>query len=71
MIRSKELIYIFVEPDAEKFTQWHFLFEGPPETPYAGGFYHGALVVISAQIFGHVSPFSGPSFLCTASPRRK
>ena len=54
MIRTKELMYVFVEPDAEKVTQWHFLFEGPPETPYAGGFYHGALVVISAQIFGHV-----------------
>ena len=44
MIRSKHLQFIFVEPDAEKLTQWHFLFEGPPDSHYEGGFYHGECV---------------------------
>ena len=29
--------------DALVYAEWHFLLEGPPETPYAGGWYIGRL----------------------------
>ena len=42
--------------------EWHFLFEGPPDTPYTGGWY------IAKIKFPADYPFKPPSiFMCTPS----
>ena len=30
-------------PDEANMLEWHYVIEGPPDTPYAGGVYHGLL----------------------------
>lgn len=44
--------------------EWHFLFEGPPDTPYEGGWY------VAKLKFPAEYPFKPPSiFMCTPSGR--
>lgn len=35
---------IAARPSESNILEWHYLLEGPPETPYLGGVYHGKLV---------------------------
>ena len=30
-------------PDENNIFRWHFTFEGPPDSPFSGGIYHGEL----------------------------
>ncbi|GMM56769.1 E2 ubiquitin-conjugating protein [Maudiozyma humilis] len=35
--------YITARPNEDNILEWHYVIEGPPDTPYAGGQYHGTL----------------------------
>lgn len=51
--------YIVAEPLSSNILVWHYVITGPPDSPYAGGFYHGRLV------FPKEFPFNPPSILMT------
>ncbi len=36
--------FIRAKPDDENLYHFHYVIEGPPDTPYHGGFFHGELV---------------------------
>ena len=36
--------FITAMPLESNILEWHFVIEGPPNSPYAGGIYHGKLV---------------------------
>ena len=48
---------IEAQPDPSNILEWHFVIHGEPDTPYAGGTYHGKL------IFPHDYPFKPPGIL--------
>lgn len=33
----------FARPDEKDILKWHYVLRGPPDSPYVGGEYHGAL----------------------------
>ena len=35
--------YITASPNEDNILEWHYVINGPPDTPYAGGQYHGTL----------------------------
>ncbi len=47
--------YIYAKPEEDNLFQFHYVLLGPPETPYAGGIYHGVLV------FPENYPFKPPA----------
>lgn len=47
--------YICAEPLPWNILEWHYVIQGPENTPYHGGFYHGSLV------FTQQYPFKPPS----------
>ena len=49
--------YILAEPDPQNLLNWHYLIQGPPDTPYFGGIYHGLLK------FPKEYPFKPPSII--------
>jgi len=58
--------YIVAEPLPSNILEWHYVVTGPPDSPYAGGFYHGKL------IFPAEFPFKPPSiYMTTPSGRFK
>ena len=56
-LQQSPLPYITAVPNEEDMLEWHYCIEGPPETAYAGGFYHGVLR------FPSDFPFKPPSIL--------
>jgi ubiquitin-conjugating enzyme E2 J2 len=55
---------IIAAPLETNILEWHYVIEGSPGTPYAGGFYHGKL------IFPKQYPLKPPSvIMCTPSGR--
>lgn len=47
--------YIKAEPLPADMLEWHYVIQGPEDTPYLGGYYHGTLV------FTQQYPFKPPS----------
>lgn len=47
--------YIRAEPLPSDMLEWHYVIQGPEDTPYVGGYYHGTL------IFTQQYPFTPPS----------
>jgi len=47
--------YIYAKPEENNLFHFHYVLLGPPETPYAGGIYHGVLV------FPENYPFKPPA----------
>lgn len=47
--------YIRAEPLPSDMLEWHYVIQGPEDTPYLGGYYHGTL------IFTQQYPFKPPS----------
>lgn len=47
--------YIRAEPLPSDMLEWHYCIQGPEDTPYVGGYYHGTL------IFTQQYPFKPPS----------
>ncbi|OUM51899.1 hypothetical protein BVG19_g1038 [[Candida] boidinii] len=54
-IESNPPPYIIAKPSESNILEWHYIITGPPETPYAGGQYHGILTFPSDY------PFKPPS----------
>ncbi|KAJ2719685.1 Ubiquitin-conjugating enzyme E2 6 [Coemansia sp. Benny D115] len=42
-IQTTPTPYITAKPLEENILEWHYVLRGPPDTPYAGGEYHGRL----------------------------
>ena len=38
--------YIVAEPLPSNILEWHYVVTGPPDSPYAGGFYQGKVCMI-------------------------
>jgi len=49
--------YVVAVPLPSNILEWHYVVQGPPDSPYAGGVYHGKL------IFPAEYPFKPPSIL--------
>ena len=65
-LKKKPLDLIWAEPDPGNIKEWHYCFEGPKDTPYEGGFYHGLLK------FPAEYPFKPPAiFMYTPNGRYK
>lgn len=43
--------FIIAHPSERNILEWHYLISGPPDTPYAGGQYHGTLMFTSEYPF--------------------
>lgn len=43
--------FIIAHPSERNILEWHYLITGPPDTPYAGGQYHGTLMFTSEYPF--------------------
>ncbi|CAM9024587.1 unnamed protein product [Wickerhamomyces anomalus] len=43
--------FITAHPSERNILEWHYLISGPPDTPYAGGQYHGTLMFTSEYPF--------------------
>lgn len=43
--------FIMAQPNENNILEWHYVITGPPDTPYAGGQYHGTLVFPSDYPF--------------------
>jgi ubiquitin-conjugating enzyme E2 J2 len=61
---------VYVVPLEANYLEWHFVLEGPPATPYEGGFYWGKLVFPSNYPFDPPSvigytPFAVNTVLCS------
>lgn len=56
--------FIRAKPDEGDILTWHYVLEGPPDTPYAGGYFLGKLV------FPADYPFGPPSILMTTPSGR-
>ena len=35
--------HVFIQPLPSNMLEWHYVIEGPPGSPYQGGFYHGII----------------------------
>ncbi|KRZ10990.1 Ubiquitin-conjugating enzyme E2 J2, partial [Trichinella zimbabwensis] len=58
--------YVKAMPLPNNILEWHYLLQGPEDSPYAGGFYHGKL------IFPSDYPFKPPSiYIITPNGRFK
>ncbi|KAM3164425.1 Ubiquitin-conjugating enzyme E2 6 [Lachancea thermotolerans] len=58
--------FIIAQPNEDNILEWHYVITGPPDTPYAGGQYHGTLVFPSDY------PFKPPAIrMVTPSGRFK
>ncbi|XP_076031535.1 ubiquitin-conjugating enzyme E2 J2-like [Oratosquilla oratoria] len=58
--------YVTAEPLTSNILEWHYVVEGPEQSPYEGGYYHGKLV------FPMEYPFRPPSiYMLTPSGRFK
>ncbi|KAJ2830836.1 Ubiquitin-conjugating enzyme E2 6 [Coemansia erecta] len=55
MIQKSPPEFITAKPLEKNVLEWHFIISGPPDTPYAGGEYHGRLM------FPKDYPFKPPS----------
>lgn len=56
--------YIRAEPLPSDMLEWHYVIQGPEDTPYVGGYYHGTL------IFTQQYPFKPPSiYMATPNGR--
>lgn len=56
--------FIDAHPSPNNILEWHYALRGPPDSPYAGGVYHGKV------IFPQEYPFKAPSVvMCTPSGR--
>ncbi|CAG5112692.1 Oidioi.mRNA.OKI2018_I69.chr2.g6879.t1.cds [Oikopleura dioica] len=65
-LKKKPLDLIWTEPDPANIQEWHYCFEGPKDTPYEGGFYHGVLK------FPNEYPFKPPAiYMYTPNGRYK
>jgi len=65
-LKKDPVPYIVAEPLPSNILEWHYVVTGPPDSPYAGGFYHGKLV------FPAEFPFKPPSiYMTTPSGRFK
>jgi len=42
-LQQAPLPHVTAVPNEDNLLEWHYCIEGPPGTPYAGGFYHGVL----------------------------
>ncbi|EPQ31447.1 uncharacterized protein PFL1_00782 [Pseudozyma flocculosa PF-1] len=57
---------VYARPKEDNILEWHYILRGPPDTPYAGGEYHGQL------IFPPEFPFKPPGIkMSTPSGRFK
>lgn len=43
--------YVWAVPDEKNILNWHYLVRGPPDSPYAGGEYHGMIMFPSEYPF--------------------
>uniref|UniRef100_A0A915IAB8 Ubiquitin-conjugating enzyme E2 J2 n=1 Tax=Romanomermis culicivorax TaxID=13658 RepID=A0A915IAB8_ROMCU len=58
--------HVQAAPNRSNILEWHYVIEGPPDSPYHGGFYHGKL------IFPSDYPFKPPSiYILTPNGRFK
>ncbi|SCU95172.1 LAME_0F11034g1_1 [Lachancea meyersii CBS 8951] len=58
--------FIVAQPNEDNILEWHYVISGPPDTPYAGGQYHGTL------LFPSDYPFKPPAIrMVTPSGRFK
>ncbi|KAJ1729242.1 Ubiquitin-conjugating enzyme E2 6 [Coemansia sp. Benny D160-2] len=55
LIKKSPPEYIVAKPTEKNVLEWHYIFTGPPKTPYEGGQYHGKLV------FPKDYPFAPPA----------
>ena len=56
--------HIEAVPSESNILEWHYLIHGPPNTPYAGGLYHGKL------LFPRDYPYHPPSILMLTPSNR-
>ena len=54
-LKKDPVPFISAEPLPSQMLEWHFVVEGPQDSPYRGGFYHGKL------IFPKEYPFKPPA----------
>ncbi|KAG7155080.1 ubiquitin-conjugating enzyme E2 J2-like [Homarus americanus] len=65
-IKRDPVPYVMAEPLPSNILEWHYVVEGPEQSPYEGGYYHGKLV------FPMEYPFRPPSiYMITPSGRFK
>ncbi|CAO1388339.1 unnamed protein product [Diamesa hyperborea] len=65
-LKQDPVPFINAEPLPSNILEWHYVIEGPKDSPYYGGFYHGAL------IFTKEFPFKPPSiYMYTPNGRFK
>jgi len=58
--------FVIAAPLPSNILEWHYVVQGPPDSPYEGGFYHGKL------IFPFEYPFKPPSiYMLTPNGRFK
>jgi len=43
--------YVFAQPDERNILNWNYIIRGPPDCPYSGGEYHGAILFPSEYPF--------------------
>lgn len=58
-LKKDPVPYVLAEPVPSNILEWHYVVNGPENTPYEGGFYHGKLV------FPREFPFKPPSIYMT------
>ncbi|KAB7495162.1 Ubiquitin-conjugating enzyme E2 J2 [Armadillidium nasatum] len=56
-LKKDPIPYVTAEPLPSNLLEWHYVVEGPEDSPYEGGYYHGKL------IFPVEYPFRPPSIL--------
>jgi len=65
-IKRDPVPYVTAEPLPSNILEWHYVVQGPEQSPYEGGYYHGKLV------FPMEYPFRPPSiYMTTPSGRFK
>ncbi|KAG0724795.1 Ubiquitin-conjugating enzyme E2 J2 [Chionoecetes opilio] len=65
-VKRDPVPYVTAEPLPSNILEWHYVVEGPEESPYVGGYYHGKLV------FPVEYPFRPPSiYMLSPSGRFK
>ena len=63
-LKKKPVDFIIAEPLPTNILEWHYVVEGPSDSPFAGGFYHGVLK------FPKEYPYKPPSIImCTPNGR--
>ncbi|XP_018016770.1 ubiquitin-conjugating enzyme E2 J2 [Hyalella azteca] len=63
-MKTDPIPYINAEPLPSNILEWHYVVQGPKDSPYYDGFYHGKL------IFPMEYPFKPPSILMTTPSGR-